>query len=386
MPGFLRVPFYDHAGEYRSIKPEIDSAISRVLERGNHLPGQEVRAFEGEFAEYCGAKHAITTGACYDAMFRALKAYGVGAGDEVITIANTDITSAAAISHTGASIVWADIDERTYNLDPTKIEQRITPRTKAILVADMYGHPADMDPIVEVARRHDLIVVEDAAIAVGSRYKGRRVGTMGDVVCFSNTASKILGHFGDGGIAVTNDSGIAAKIRKLFIYEEEHRYIDVNGVKIHKGFWFSTEGYHGRSCELSAAVLRVKLKEIDGWVARRREVAAAYDRLLGKLDVVLPFVSEDVEHVFRNYTIRAKNRDTVRYKLAERGVETGLHYAPPLHRHPVYQDHSQHEAGSLPVTEAVCAELFTLPIYPQLSQEQMEWVALALEESIREAQ
>jgi dTDP-4-amino-4,6-dideoxygalactose transaminase len=378
----VSVPFYDHAAEYRSIKPEIDSAIDRVLNSGKYLPGKEVRAFEGEFAEYCGAKQAITTGSCYDAMFRALLAYGVGPGDEVITIANTDITSAAAISHTGASIVWADIDERTYNLDPALIEERITPQTKAILLADMYGHPADMDPILEVARRHSLFVVEDAAVAVGSRYKGKRTGTGGDVVCFSNTPSKILGNFGDGGIAVTNDTTLAQRIRNLFIYEEEHRYIEVNGRKIHAGFWFSSEGYHGRMSELSAAVLRVKLKRIDDWVARRREIASKYNRLLSGLDVVTPYVSGDVEHVFRNYTVRCKNRDDIRYRLAEKGVETGLHYAPSLNTHPVYKTLNDHQKGALPNTEKVCAELFTLPIYPELTQEQIEWVAEAMEASI----
>jgi dTDP-4-amino-4,6-dideoxygalactose transaminase len=323
-------------------------------------------------------------GACYDAMFRALLACGVGPGDVIITIANTDITSAAAITHTGADIVWADIDERTYNLDPLKIRERVTPRTKAILVADMYGHPADMDPIMEIAKKHSLYVIQDAAIAVASRYKGQRVGTKGDVVCFSNSPSKILGTVGDGGIAVTNDTDLAQKMRNLFIYSEEHNFMEVGGRKIHAGFHFTTEGYHGRMSELSAAVLRVKLKKIDDWVARRREVAAEYDRLLNGLDVITPYIADDVEHVFRNYTVRVKNRDKIRYKLAEKGVETGMHYAPSLNSSSVYQNLSEHQKGYLPNTNTVSAELFTLPIYPELTPEQIAWVAQAIQESINE--
>jgi len=380
----VKVPFYDHAAEYRSIKPDINRVVTRVLESGSYQKGKEVRAFEEESAEYSGVKHAIATGSCYDAIFRALLAFGVGHGDEVITVANTDIAGTAAISHTGASIVWIDIDGQTYNMDPTRIEERVTPRTKAIIAVHMYGHPADMDPITDVARRHDLFVVEDAALALGACYKGRRVGTIGDVGCFSYAPSKILAGYGDGGMAVTDNSEIAEKIRKLFIYEEvESRYIFVDGQRIHSGYQFSTEGYRERMLELPAAFLRVKLKRIDEWIARRREIAATYGKLLGNLDVVLPIESEAVEHVYRNYTIRVKNRDEVRYRLAKKGVATGMHYVPPLHLQPVYQHLGYHE-GALPVTESVSAELFTLPIYPQLSQEQIEWVSLALKESISE--
>jgi len=380
----VKVPFYNHAAEYRSIKPDINRVITRVLESGSYQKGKEVKAFEEESAEYLGVKHAIATGSCYDAMFRALLALGVGYGDEVITVANTDIAGTAAISHTGASIVWVDVDERTYNIDPTKIEERVTPRTKGIIVVHMYGHSADMDPIMDVARRHGLCVIEDAALALGGRYKGKRVGTIADVGCFSYAPSKILAGYGDGGMAVTDDSKIAEKIRKLFIYEEsESRYIFVDDQRIHSGYQFSTEGYHERMVELTAAFLRVKLKRINEWITRRREIAMTYSKLLANLDVVLPIESEVVEHVYRNYTIRVKNRDEVRYRLAKRGVETGMHYVPPLHLQPVYQHLGYHE-GALPVTESVGAELFTLPIYPQLSQEQIEWVALALKEVIHE--
>jgi dTDP-4-amino-4,6-dideoxygalactose transaminase len=384
----MRVPFYDHAAEYWSIKPEIDSAIARVLNSGVYTDGQEVRAFEEEFAEYCGAKHAITAGSGYDALFKALLALEVRPGDEIITVANTDIACPASISHAGASVIWVDIDERTYNIDPRKIKESITSRTKAIMVVHMYGHPADMDPIMEVARSHGLFVVEDAAIAVGARYKGNRVGAIGDVGCFSHAPSKIMGNYGDGGTIVTNDSDLAEKIRELFIYSGVPsplgNCINVSGQGILSGFWFTNEGYHGRMVELSVAVLRVKLKKkLDEWISTRREIAARYNELLINLDVVLPFESEDVEHVYRNYTIRVRNRDKVRYKLAEKGVGTGIHYVPPLHLQPVYK-HLGYYEGSLPVTEAVSTELFTLPIYPELSREQLDWVALALEESIRE--
>lgn len=380
----IMVPFYDHAAEYRTIQSEIDAAVSRVLNSGSYQQGREVEAFEKDFATYCGVKHAVTTGSCYDALFRGLLVLGVGPGDEVITVANTDIACTAAISHTGASIVWVDIDNDAYNIAPSKIEDRITPRTKALLVVHMYGHPADMDAIMEIARRHDLFVLEDVAIAVGARYKGRRVGTIGTIGCFSYAPSKILGHYGDGGGIVTNDAKIAEKLRKLFIYaESKGSYMSVRGQKIHAGFHFSIEGYHGRLVELSAAVLRVKLKKIDAWIAKRRRIAAAYNELLGELDVVHPVESEDIEHVYRNYTVRLKNRDNVRIKLAEMGVATGMHYAPPLHLQPVYQ-HLGYRPHSLPVTEKVSSELCTLPIYPQLSEEQIEWVAKALEKSIQE--
>ena len=384
----MRVPFYDFAAEYRSIKPEIDSAIARVLDSGIYTDGKEVRAFEEEFAAYCGTKHAVTVGSGYDALFKALLAMGVGPGDEVVTVANTDIACTASISHTGASFVWVDIDERTYTIDPRKIEERITPRTKGIMAVHMYGHPADMAPIMEVARRHDLSVLEDAAIAVGARYKGTRVGAIGDVGCFSHVPSKILGNYGDGGTIVTDDWEMAQRIRELSTYSGVPNPLggglSAGGRGMSSVFWSTTEGYHGRIVELSAAVLRVKLRsKLDEWISRRREIAATYNQLLGHLDVVLPFESEDVEHVYRNYTVRAKNRDRVRYTLAEKGVGTGIHYAPPLHLQPVYQHLGYHE-GSLPVTEAVSAELFTLPIYPELTEEQLHWVAQALEESLRE--
>lgn len=374
------VPFYDHAAEYRTIKPDVDAAIVKVLEKGKLRDGEETQAFEEELAAYCGAEYAITAGSCYGAMFKALLALGIGSGDEVITVANTCIACTAAISHTGASIVWVDISESDYNIDAGKVEEKISSRTKAILVVHMYGHPADMDPLIEIARHKGLFVIEDAAIALGAEYKGKQVGTFGDIGCFSHAPSKILGNYGDGGSAITNDAAIAQKMQQLHIYDQEAKYINVDGRKIHAGFCFSNEGYHNRMFELSTAILRVKLRRLDGWIARRREIASIYNKLLCKLDVLLPCESKDVKHVYRNYTIRIKNRDVVRLRLAEMGFETGLHYAPPLHLQPVYA-HLGYQQGSLPITETVSGELITLPIYPELSNEQIKSISQALEKA-----
>ncbi len=374
----VKVPYYDHAAEYCSMKSEIDSVISRVLYSGKYRHGKEVSGFEKEFAKYCSVQHVVATGSCSVAMLRTLLAFGIGHGDEVITVPNTNIACTAAIHHAGASVVFVDIDEQTYNINPAKIEVEITPRTKCIMVVHMYGHPASMDPILEVAKRHNLFVLEDAASAVGAQYKGKRVGTIGHGGCFSHSPTKILGSFGDGGSAATNDSDIAARIRKLFLYyelESEGGYT-VIGDKL-----ISVEGYHGRMSEILAAVLRVRLKKLDEQIARRREIAAMYRNLLERLPVILPFESKEVEHVYRNFVIRVKSRNKVRGRLAEKGVETVTHFVPPLHLQPVYRNLNYHE-GQFPVTESVSAKLLSLPIHPTLTQEQIEWVAMALKESI----
>lgn len=374
----MRIPFYDFAAEYREIQTEIDTAVSRVLSSGSYQHGREIAAFEEEFAAYCGVKHVVTTGSCYDAMFRGLLSLGVGPGNEVITAANADIACTAAISHAGASIVWADIDPDTHNIDPEKIEQKITPQTKALLIIHMYGHPADMNSLLDLARCHDLFVIEDAAIAVGARYKGKRVGTFGDIGCFSHAPSKILNNYGDGGSLVTNSDEIAERVRQLFIYSESQgSRIKVDSQSIHGGFRFTAEGYHGRMVELSAAILRVKLRKIDGWIESRREIANRYNVLLEELDIIIPREASDVYHVYRNYAIQVDCRDTVRRYLAEQGVETGMHYVPPLHLQEVYT-HLGYTRGSLPVTESISERLFTLPMYPQLTLKQIEWVAATI--------
>ena len=375
----MSVPWLGHKIEYDSLKGEIDGAIQRILESGEFQRGEEVDAFEKEFARFCGAEYAMGTASCYAAMFMALLACGVGTGDEVITVANTDIATTAAISHTGARFVWVDIDERTYNIDPTRIEAKITPRTKAILPIHMYGLPADMDPIMDIAQRHGLWVVEDAALAVGARYKGQRVGTLGHVGCFSFVYGKGLGAYGDAGMAVTNDPTLAKKIQKLQMYSADTlQYEQVGQTRLMTGFHYAIEGHSFRLVPLHAAVLREKLKSLEGWIARRREIAQRYGELLSDLEIILPYEPDDVEHVYRNYTVRVKERNWVRRELVERGIPTGMHYVPPLHLQPVYK-HLGYGGSDLPVTEKLGKELFTLPMYPELTNEQVEEVADAFD-------
>ena len=379
----IHVPFYDHAAEYRTIQTEIDEAVHRVFLSGRYERGEEVEAFEKEFASFLGIDHAVTVGSCHDAMHRSLLALGMGPGDEILTVSNTDLACAVAITRTGASPVFVDIDKRTYNIDPERMEAAITPRTRAILVVHMYGHPADLDPILALARHHNLRVVEDVAIAVGATYKGQRLGSFGDVACFSHAPSKILGTYGDGGTVVTRDQRIAETVRQMFIYDEMNQSsIDVGRIRIHGGFHHTREGVHGRMVELQAAALRVKLPHVLEWIARRREVAALYRERLSALNVVLPWEAENVSHVYRNFAVQVPtDRDAVRTRLAERGVETGMHYTPPLHLQPVYRSLG-YGPGSLPVTEAVAQRIFTLPVYPQLTEEQIDRVAQALGDAL----
>ena len=374
----MSIPWLGHTVEYATLKAEIDGAIDRVLQSGQYQRGEEVDAFEREFAQFCDAQHAVGTGSCYSAMFVALLACGVGHGDEVITVANTDIACTAAITHTGAQFVWVDIDERTHNMDPAKIEAQITPRTKAILPVHMYGLPADMDPIMEIAERYGLWVIDDAALAVGARYKGRRMGTLGHVGCFSFVYGKGLGAFGDAGMAVTNDPTLAKRMNDLNMYSADTiEYEQVGHIRLMSGFNYTVEGHSSRLMPLHAAVLREKLIRLDEWIARRRQIARYYGELLCDLEIILPYEPDDVEHVYRNYTVRVRDRKQVRNKLAESGIPTGMHYAPPLHYQPVYE-HMGYGRGSLPITEKVGEELFTLPMYPELTEQQVKQVADAL--------
>ena len=380
----MSVPWLGHKVEYENHKEAIDGAIQRVLESGQFQRGQEVDDFEAEFAHFCEAKHAIGTGSCYSAMYVALLACRVGPGDEVITVANTDIATTAAISHTGARFVWVDIDERTYNIDPAAIEAKITPRTKAILPVHMYGLPADMDAIMDIAQRHGLWVVDDAALAVGARYKGRRMGTLGHVCCVSFVYGKGLGALGDAGMAVTNDADLAKSIRELHLYSEDtSTYAQHDGITLMTGFRYTVEGHASRMMPLFAAVLREKLLVLDEWIARRRQIAGLYGELLSGLEIILPYDPDDTMHVYRNYAVRVADRDRVRHALAQRGIPTGMHYVPPLHRQPVYMNLG-YQASDLPVTERVGREVFTLPMYPELTDGQVEEVAEALRSCVPE--
>ena len=378
----MHVPFYDHGTEYRLIREDIDTAIERVLLSGEYEQDCEVAAFEREFSEYLGMPCAVVTGSCYDAMYRGLLGLEIGQGDEVVTTANTDIACSAAIRRTGAKVVFADIDERTHNLDPDDVIARITPRTRAILAIHMYGHPADMTSILRIAQAHGLYVVEDAAVAVGATYACRSVGTFGDIGCFSHAPSKILSNCGDGGTLVTRDEDLADRVRHQFIYWQlRASRATVSGIQMSKGFEIIEEGMHGRLVEISAAILRAKLKHLDEWVTSRRRIAEIYRERMSGLDIVLPEEVGDITHAYRNFVVRVQHRDQVRRRLAECGIETGMHYTPPLHVQPVYASLG-YRVGDMPVTERVAEELFTLPIYPHLREEQVDWICEAMLEAV----
>lgn len=374
----LVVPYGDLRLQYASIKGELDAAIQRVLDSGEFERGEELDSFEVAFARSCGTRYAIGVGSGYAALFLALKAGGLGPGDEVITAANTDVASASAISHTGATPVFVDIEARTFNVDPALLEAQITSRTRAIMPIHLYGLPADMDPILEIAERHDLLVVEDAALAYGARYRGRLAGSMGQLGCFSFAPHKVLGAYGDGGMVVTDDPELADRVRLWGSYGERRRFEQVGSVSLLKPLEHEVEGYHNHLDTLQAAVLSTKLRHVDGWIARRREVAAAYDALLAGTKVLTPCAPEGYEHVYRNYVIRVENRDEMRYHLAEQGIRTNMLYAPPVHLQPVYRGRGSSE-GDLPVTERVARDLLCLPIFPELTGEQIEYVAQCIQ-------
>lgn len=378
----MTVAMNDLAGQYQSMKSEFDEAIQTLLVRGVLEMGHDLEAFEAEFAQFCDARYAIGVGSGTAALQVALLACGIEPGDEVISVPNTDISGASAISHCGAKVVWVDIDPQTYNIDPGKIEEKITPRTRAILPVHLYGHPADMGPILSIAKTHGLVVIEDAALALGARYRGRRVGALGQAGCFSFAPSKILGAFGDGGMVITDDEEVARMAKLYRSYGEDGmRYQQYASVAIHSPFNYVVEGVHSHLDTLQAAILRIKLRRLEEWNRRRRAIAQEYDTMLDKLEVTLPYQQPGTEHAYRVYVIRVRDRDRMRRELAENGIATGLHYVPPLHLQPVYR-HLGYNRGDFPVTERVADELLCLPVFPEMSAKQIEEVCGALEEAL----
>ena len=360
----MSIPLVDLKAQYAAIKPEIDAAIQRVVDSAVFILGQEVKAFEQEFAAFCGAKHAVGISSGTDALHLALRACGIGPGDEVITTPFTFIATTEAISMCGARPVFSDIDLQTYNLDPVQIESKITSRTKAIMPVHLYGQPADMDPILEVARRHRLRVIEDAAQAHGAQYKGRRVGTLADAACFSFYPGKNLGAYGDAGAVVTNDDEIAGKVRVLRDHGRRDKYKHL------------IEGYGNRLDALQAAILRAKLPHLEEWTACRNLWSAEYSRGLADR-VVKPYVPESVEPVWHLYVVRVNDRSQVQQRLKEAGISTGVHYPIPLHLQPAYR-YLGHQRGDFPCVEQVAEEVLSLPMYPELLEEQVHGVIESL--------
>lgn len=378
----MTVPMVDLRAEYISLQADIDAAIQHVLEQGTFVLGKAVEAFEVEFARHCGAKYAVGVGSGTAALQLALLACGIGKGDEVITTPNTDLPSTLAISHAGADIVWVDVEPRTFNLDPQKIEAKITARTKAILPVHLFGHPADMESIVEIARRHDLWVIDDAALAVGARYKEQTVGSLGDVTCFSLAPTKILGAYGDAGIVVTDNKEIADRIRVLGNYGHSLKMEEnLDGVLGTPAWELIAEGYNERLDELQAAVLNAKLPTLNERIARRRRIACEYNERLTHLDLTLPIEADYATHVYRAYTVLVDERNAVRDHLAARDIATRIYYVPPLHVQPVYE-HLGFQRGDFPVTEWTSDHMLSLPIFPEMIDDQLSRVVAALEECV----
>ena len=365
----ISVPYLDLKAQYRSIKPEIDAAVASVLESCQFILGPEVASFEQEFASYCGTSECITLNSGTSALHLALLAAGVGPGDEVITVPFTFVASVAAVLYAGARPVLVDIDPRSFTMDPSAVEAAITPRTKAILPVHLYGQTADMDPIMEAARRHGLVVIEDAAQAHGAKYKGRPAGSIGDIACFSFYPAKNLGAYGEGGAVTTNNPEYARTIRMLRDWGQEGKYRHV------------LRGYNHRMEGLQGAILRVKLRHLDSWTEQRRALARRYDDLLAGCEVRLPVEMPWARHVYHVYTFRTDHRDNLQALLLDEGIQTAIHYAVPAHLQPAYSDLG-YRKGSFPHAEAAAEQVLSLPMYPELSEEAIEKVANALKKSL----
>lgn len=365
----MAIPLVDLKAQYRSIQGEIDAAIRRVVESAAFILGPEVNAFEEAFASYCEANYAVGVDSGTAALFLALKACGIGPGDEVITTPFTFISTAEVISQTGARPVFVDIDPATYNLSPERIEAAITPYTRAIIPVHLYGQPAEMDEIRAIAQAHRLWVIEDAAQAHGARYKGRRVGSLGDIACFSFYPSKNLGAYGDAGAVVTNNAELAARVRSLRDHGRSSKYL-------HEEL-----GWGLRLDALQAAILRAKLPHLDAWNAARRERASRYAELLAGSAVVTPTALPYVEHVYHCYVVRTPHRDDVVKALQARGIGVGIHYPIPLHLQPAYKSLG-YANGAFPISEQYSREVLSLPMYPELTEQQQREVATAIREIV----
>ena len=360
------IPFVDLKAQYRSIREEVDAAVLGVLDSGQFTLGSEVAAFEREFAEYCGAAQGVGVNTGTSALHLALLAAGVGPGDEVITVPFTFVATVSAIHYTGAKPVFVDIDPESFTMNPATLAAAITPRTKAIVPVHLYGQPADMDPILEVARKRGLVVIEDACQAHGAEYRGRRAGSMGHMGCFSFYPGKNLGAYGEGGMVVTDDPAYARMIRMLRDWGAEQKYHHV------------LKGYNFRLETMQAAVLRVKLRHLDAWTNARRAAAACYESLLDSPLLKRPREMPYARHVYHIYAIRTARRTAWQRALAETGIQTGIHYPTPVHLLPAFADLG-HTRGEFPHSERAAEEVLSLPMFPELTVAQCQEVARAIE-------
>ncbi len=368
--GQKQVPYLDLKAQYQSIKAEIQPAVNRVLDNCSFILGDEVAAFEREFSAYQNASHGIAVNTGTSALHLALLSAGIGPGDEVITVSFTFVATVAAIVYTGAKPVFVDINPDSLTMDVNEIEKAITPRTKAILPVHLHGQSADMDPIIEIAKRHGLIVIEDACQAHGAEYKGRRVGSIGDMGCFSFYPGKNLGAYGEGGMVVTNNPQYAQAIRMLRDWGAESKYRHVL-----KGYNYRMEGMQG-------AILRVKLRHLEEWTEARRSHAQRYNVLLMDSGVETPCQMPFNRHVYHIYAVRVPARDAFQKALTVHGIQTGIHYPIPVHLQPAYEDLG-YKAGDFPYTEAAAEEVLSLPMFAEMTTEQLVMVSMAVHEAFR---
>jgi dTDP-4-amino-4,6-dideoxygalactose transaminase len=364
-----KIPFVDIQTQYQNLKAQMDAAVQRVMTRGDFVLGDDLAQFEREFAAYCGAEHCLGVADGGNAIQVALRALDIGPGDEVIAPTHTFIASVLGIWQSGATPVLVDVDPRHYTIDPAAVARAVTPRTKAILPVHLYGQPADMDPLLDIARQHKLAVVEDAAQAHGAEYKGRRCGSIGDIASFSFYPGKNLGAYGDGGGITTRRADLAEKIRVFRNYGQHPK--NVHPIK----------GINCRLDTMQAAVLRVKLPHLDGWNAQRREAAARYHALLKGLPIGLPEAAPYSTPVWHLYVIQTTKRAEIQKALDDIGAAHGIHYPTPIHLQPAFADLHQ-GPGTFPVSEALTPRILSLPIYPEITEEQQSRVAAAIRKAL----
>jgi dTDP-4-amino-4,6-dideoxygalactose transaminase len=363
------IPFLDLKSHHAALRTELDRAIKEVIDSGAFAGGPFVEKFERDFAAYCGSRYAIGVGSGTEALWLSLLACGVGPGDEVITVANTFMATAEAITYCGARPVFVDVNETTYTMDPAGLEDALGPRTKAIIPVHLFGQPADMDPILEFARKHNLFVIEDAAQAHGAKYKGQTAGTLGDAGCFSFYPSKNLGALGEAGAITTNDAELQEKVRILRDHGQVRKY------------HHDVIGWNCRMDGIQAAVLSVKLPYLESGNSLRRTHALQYNRAFdGMGEVITPFEASYARHVYHVYAIRVEERDEVTRFLKERAIQCAVHYPVPIHLQKAYQDLG-YKPGSLPISEQIARQFISLPMFPELTEAQINMVVLATKDS-----
>jgi dTDP-4-amino-4,6-dideoxygalactose transaminase len=365
----LNIPLVDLKKQYQDIKEDILAEVAQALEGMQLFLGKNVQTLESNFATYCGTQAAIGVGSGTDALYIALRACGIGPGDEVITVPNTFIATIEAIILTGAKPIFVDIDPDTCNIDVTQIEEKITRRTKAVIPVHLYGQPADMEPVWKLAKAYNLKIIEDSCQAHGAEYKEKRTGSLGDIGCFSFYFTKNLGAYGEAGMITTSDSDIARKCRMLRDHGQNAKY------------YHAMMGINSRLDEIQAAILKVKLRYLDGWIEKRRDIAKAYGAGLPS-EIIKPVEMPWARHVYHVYVIRTPDRDELKEWLESKGISTGMHYPVPVHLQEAWRQYGGEEY-SLPVTEKITSEILSLPIYPELSKEEVDYICECVREFCR---